>query len=375
MAETIRRRATQQAERTLGHMTSKATDMIDKAATMVANAPDRFRNLPESVKARVEGIPDNARKKADFLLTNIEAKQMLQDRLYDTEDHNEQEFLQRLADDPQLRKTVEQIVKPALNPTPVSADPMMKENGYINLGAGVSTFWKEMQQKTPIELEELEQLDNILMGIEMGLDKDLEPDTRKTMLKAVGFDQEQVDSLVPLSDYVEYEDRVKENIRAQMAEQMGLDPENLSPEDAAMVDMLAEDALMNAKLTVDPEEMEQGPDYEETYGYSMEEIHEMFGDEAAPEGMPSDAPVDDRYWDQYMEAPLDEMAEVYGGSMEENIQQYNEMMETYAQEQRGDLDLRPEDFDFANGYEPPQITDEDLAFAEAWAQEDGLGEL
>ena len=91
--------------------------------------------------------------------------------------------------------------------------------------------------------------------------------------------------------------------------------------------------------------------------------------------MPSDAPVDDGYWDQYMEAPLDEMAEVYGGSMEENIQQYNEMMETYAQEQRGDLDLRPEDFDFANGYEPPQITDEDLAFAEAWAQEEGLGEL
>lgn len=369
MARNLRERMTRQAERATGQMNQTAEAAIDKAADAIKHTPEALKAFPRAAKETAQNIPEHLKNKADLLMRNVEAKQMLEDRLLDREDYREKEFLERLATDPQMRKTVERILEPALNPTPVTADPLFQENGYINIGAGLSTFWNAMQEKTEIELDELEQLDNILMGIEAGLDKDMEPDTRKSMLAAVGFDQEQIDRLVPLSEYAEYEERIKDVMRAQVAEEMDLDPET----DGDLINDIVEDKIMNAKLAVDPEDLE-GPDYEETYGYSMQEIYEMFSEEPAPEEMPQDAPIDDTDWARYMEAPLEELEDIYNASPEENYQAYLDTMAAFEEEQRGDLDLRPEDFSFAE--EPPQfgITEDDLAFAEHWQEEDqGMG--
>ena len=127
------------------------------------------------------------------------------------------------------------------------------------------------------------------------------------MLKIAGLSEEQINELVPLSEYREYEDRVKEGIRAQVIADFGLDFENLSEQDELMVDAVVEDRIMATKLQVDPEEVSQGPTYEDTYGYSVQKIYEMFSEKPVPEGMPSDVPVDDAYWAQYMEEPLEEL--------------------------------------------------------------------
>lgn len=195
------------------------------------------------------------------------------------------------------------------------------------------------------------------------------------MLKIAGLSEEQINELVPLSEYREYEDRVKEGIRAQVIADFGLDFENLSEQDELMVDAVVEDRIMATKLQVDPEEVSQGPTYEDTYGYSVQKIYEMFSEKPVPEGMPSDVPVDDAYWAQYMEEPLEELQAIYDATPEENWEAYQQFMAEQEQEQQEFPTLTDADLAFAEEMGSQEISDEDLAFAEAWAREEGLGEL
>ena len=375
MARTLRDRAADQLRQRGEQIQAGAASAVDRAIDTVTSLPNHIRDIPKNIKHTAEGVKDSTLQRADLLLTTAQAKQMLKDRLYDTENHNEQDFVYALATDDQLRKTVRQLVEPVLNPTPVIADPMFKENSYINIGAGLSTFWHEIQQKTPIEMEEMVELDNILMSIEAGLDKDMEPETRKSMLKIAGLSEEQINELVPLSEYREYEDRVKEGVRAQVIADFGLDSENLSEQDELMVDAIVEDRIMATKLQVDPEEVNQGPTYEDTYGYSAQDLYEMFSDEPVPDDMPQDMPVDDGYWAQYMEGPLEELQDIYDAPPEENWAAYQQIMEEYQDTQQEFPTLTDADLAFAEEMGPQEISDEDLAFAEAWAREEGLGEL
>lgn len=375
MARTFRDRAADQLRQRGEQIQAGAASAVDRAVDTVTSLPNHIRDIPKNIKHTAEGVKDSTLQRADLLLTTAQAKQMLKDRLYDTENHNEQDFVYALATDEQLRKTVRQLVEPVLNPTPVIADPMFKENSYINIGAGLSTFWHEIQQKTPIEMEEMVELDNILMSIEAGLDKDMEPETRKSMLKIAGLSEEQINELVPLSEYREYEDRVKEGIRAQVIVDFGLDSENLSEQDELMVDAVVEDRIMATKLQVDPEEVNQGPTYEDTYGYSAQDLYEMFSEEPVPDDMPQDMPVDDAYWAQYMEGPLEELQDIYDAPPEENWAAYQQIMEEYQDTQQEFPTLTDADLAFAEEMSPQEISDEDLAFAEAWAREEGLGEL
>ena len=375
MARTLRDRAADQLRQRGEQIQAGAASAVDRAIDTVTSLPNHIRDIPKNIKHTAEGVKDSTLQRADLLLTTAQAKQMLKDRLYDTENHNEQDFVYALATDDQLRKTVRQLVEPVLNPTPVTADPMFKENSYINIGAGLSTFWHEIQQKTPIEIDEMVELDNILMSIEAGLDKDMEPETRKSMLKIAGLSKEQIDELVPQSDYVEYDDRVKEGIRAQVIADFGLDSENLSEQDELMVDAIVEDRIMATKLQVDPEEVNQGPTYEDTYGYSAQDLYEMFSDEPVPDDMPQDMPVDDGYWAQYMEGPLEELQDIYDAPPEENWAAYQQIMEEYQDTQQEFPTLTDADLAFAEEMNQQEISEEDLAFAESWAREEGLGEF
>lgn len=376
MARTYRDILKDEARRTASNVQGMASGVIDHAMDRIISAPGKAVD----VLGRASDTMDT---KLEVLRTTIDTKLLLRDRFreeiqvpeefgdLDTDAY----FAYRLATDANMRKTAQQLIQPVLNPTPVETIRTNTSNAYIDIGAGLSTYWQEIHKAVPIEIQEASEVENIIMNLEAGLDKNMEPDTRKLFLKEAGLTEDQVKELVPLSEYAAYEETQKEQIREQIRQEMG--GGELTEEEELLVDSLAEDRMMNQKLQADFDDpaLGNGPTYEDTYGVSAQDLYQMFGDpqEPLPEEMPfggENVPVDDPSWAQYLEHPMEELQEIYDGSIEENMAMYEQLAADMAREQEELPVLTDADLAGLDAMAPHlEISDADLEFAQQWAAE------
>lgn len=344
-----------------------------------------LKNAPNVAKEHIQQAAEAMTTRVEVLHTTLEAKTLLRDRLLS--EVSDEDFAFRLAEDPNLRICVQQLTQQVLQPTPVEHIRTNRSNLNLDIAAGVSAFWETMNEATPVELSEAIEIENILMSVEAGLDKDMEPETRKSMLYAAGMTKEQVNTLVPITDYVDYETRIKEQVQTQIQTQMGLSDAELNEErNQLLLDSLVEDAMLHEKLQLEEPSLSE-PTYEETYGMSAETLYTLFGDEN-PEtdyqiipGSGEQIPLDDSAWEQNLEDvhAMQNLQELYGYPIEEQeqmIQEYESFLAAEAQ-QRQQEEAFP---DFADAlaamgdFPPQEITEEDLAALDAMRQEeDGLG--
>lgn len=124
---------------------AKAKDMGHKAAKLsddvwqkYADAKDRRQVLREA-KLYVE----------NYMLGNIEPS----------------EFADMMAYDDRLRYTVSDLCRMRLEPVTLDVE---RGNGYVDVGAGVKTFWTEIKVPLPSETNAARDLYNISLGIEAG---------------------------------------------------------------------------------------------------------------------------------------------------------------------------------------------------------------
>ena len=376
MARTYRDILKDEARRTASNVQGMASGVIDHAMDRIISAPGKAVD----VLGRASDTMDT---KLEVLRTTIDTKLLLRDRFreeiqvpeelgdLDTDAY----FAYRLATDANMRKTAQQLIQPVLNPTPVETIRTNTSNAYIDIGAGLSAYWQEIHKAVPIEIQEASEVENIIMNLEAGLDKNMEPDTRKLFLKEAGLTEDQVKELVPLSEYAAYEETQKEQIREQIRQEMG--GGELTEEEELLVDSLAEDRMMNQKLQADFDDpaLGNGPTYEDTYGVSVQDLYQMFGDpqEPLPEEMPfggENVPVDDPSWAQYLEHPMEELQEIYDGSIEENMAMYEQLAADMVREQEELPVLTDADLAGLDAMAPHlEISDADLEFAQQWAAE------
>lgn len=202
---------------------------------------DFIADLPVRTADHAERVRTNMTSKAEVVATTIEAKILLEDRLMGEID--DAEFAYRMAQDDNLRKTVKLLTQQVLDSDPKQIEPMVN-GSFLNFRAGISTFWEEMQRKTPIERENAVEIEQVLLNLESGFDEDIAPDTRKLFLKEAGLTSEQVEDFVPLSEYIIYEtkmmDQVRDQVRADL--DMGTD-QPLSEAEQLVVDAVSEDRM------------------------------------------------------------------------------------------------------------------------------------
>ena len=202
---------------------------------------DFIADLPVRTADHAERVRMNMTSKAEVVATTIEAKILLEDRLMGEID--DAEFAYRMAQDDNLRKTVKLLTQQVLDSDPKQIEPTV-DGSFLNFRAGISTFWEEMQRKTPIERENAVEIEQVLLNLESGFDEDIAPDTRKLFLKEAGLTSEQVEDFVPLSEYIIYEtkmmDQVRDQVRADL--DMGTD-QPLSEAEQLVVDAVSEDRM------------------------------------------------------------------------------------------------------------------------------------
>lgn len=224
-------------------MASLARRGMGSASDLAASAVDMVSDIPAQAAGRMETAATNMTSKAQVVATTIEAKIMLEDRLMD--DMDDEVFAYQLTQDENLRKTMHLLTQQILNPDPVvsaSSAPQRPNGSFLNIGAGISTFWEEVQKKTPIEIEDAARIERILMDIDAGLDPDMAPDTRKLFLKDAGLTTEQLEELVPLSEYIIYETKMMDQVKEEVQEDLGLNTgRTLSEGEQQVVDSLARD--------------------------------------------------------------------------------------------------------------------------------------
>ena len=335
---------------------------INTVAQSAASAVDTITKAPVRTVEAAQNIKHTMTTKMEVLSTTIEAKLLMEEHLLGQVEDDA--FAYELAQNENLRKTMNQLAQQILQPTPVEQNPFEHGNRYINLGAGLSTFWAEMQKKVPIEVEDAAKIENILMSINAGMDKELEPDTRKLFFRKAGMAAEQVEEFVPLSDYVTFENNLKDQMRDEVMEELGISGREPSEEEQLLIDSMAEDRMFGMKLAADTSGTAEDyePTYEDTYGISAQDMYEMFADDDAPEITDGDnVKLDDPSWHESMESYHAEDAyfEMLGNSVAENMEELA-MLEAEAIAMNSDLALSDADLNFVP---TPEITDADFAFA------------
>lgn len=342
----------------------------------------KLQELPGKAYESVGQIKEQMTTRVEVMQTTLEAKTMIRDHLM--ESISDEEFAYRLAQNENLRKSMQQLTQQVLHPTPVEHIRSNHGNPYVDIGAGVSAFWDTVRQATPVELSEASEIENILMSVEAGLDKDMEPDTRKSMLAAAGMTTDQIKELVPLSAYVEYENHIKDTVREQIRTEMGLSEAEMAEErNQLLLEFLTEDAMMNGKLQIDDEAADYEPTYEDMYGMSAESLYDLFGESDVSETQVADGtnvPVDDASWGQYLEEShaMEHLQELYDMSVEEHQELLSDY-ESYLMQEAQQMEQTEEplqDFEDAlaqmDDFPPQEITDADLEVLAAMQEDDML---
>lgn len=343
----------------------------------------KLQKLPGKAYESVGQIKEQMTTRVEVMQTTLEAKTMIRDRLL--ESISDDEFAYRLAQNENLRKSMQQLTQQVLHPTPVEHIRSNHGNPYVDIGAGVSAFWDTVRQATPVELSEASEIENILMSVEAGLDKEMEPDTRKSMLAIAGMTTDQINELVPISAYVEYETHIKDAVREQIRTEMGLSEAEMNEErNQLLLESLTEDAMMNGKLQIDAEVADYEPTYEDMYGMSAESLYDLFGesdvsDASVPTSDGANVPIDDASWGQYLEDShaMEHLQELYDMSVDEHQELLSDY-ESYLMQEAEQIEQMDEHlpaFEDAlaqmDDFPPQEITDADLE-ALASMQEDDM---
>lgn len=307
--------------------------------------------------------------KIEILQSNIRTKTLISNFAHDKIDTAELAY--ELACDEEMRTTAHVLTQKILNPTPLDSLKTERTNRYIDIGMGLSALWDELRIPTEDAVDTAIVLDNVLMNLNMGLDKDIKPNMRKDFLQRVGLSDEQVDTLVPLSDYVEFEYRVREDIRAMHMERLGLNlVDNIDAADEEMLNSLVEDSMamddVSLQIPADRlfDEYGNPKTYDEYYGLSAEEMYQEF----------SIGEVEDLdYYPEYVQTwtvneyddmyeSLAEFHRIHEDTIEANTAELESLLQD-AQQAQAPIQLSFDDLADLE-YDAPELSDEDLASLE-----------
>lgn len=309
--------------------------------------PETHRNIYQKMKDTEDArkVNPHIKSKTEALYLTIKAKDMLERRLRG--EIEDREFAYELATDEKLRITTNNLVQQVLHPTPIEVIHGRPDQ-FVDIAAGVSTFWKEMHNEIPIKIENAAAVENVIMNINAGLDIDMEPDVRKTFLKEAGIEADKLAEFVPLQDYIIYENNLKDMVRLQIMNEMGVSSEELSENDELLIDSMTEDRMFSQKIVMDEEASTvHEPTYEEIYGISAQDMYEMFAEDKSGVTVPThgdNVSVDDAEWSHVMEMAGAEDAynDMLNASIEENMAAF---YDAYLEEQSAGLNF---DLDFVN---------------------------
>lgn len=131
------------------------------------NIYDMMRAKAKEMGHPIAKLPNNVWQKymdiQDDRSTLREAKLYIEN--YMMGNLNPAEFAQIMAEDDNLRYTISDLCRMRLEP--VDFD-VQRNNSYIDVGAGVKTFWKEIRVPLPSEVDAAWDIRNINYGIEAG---------------------------------------------------------------------------------------------------------------------------------------------------------------------------------------------------------------
>lgn len=219
------------------------------------------------------------------------------------------DFAYQMAQDEDMRKTALNLTQKVLQPTPLKHLKVDRTNLYIDVGMGVSAFWDEIRTKTKLEVETASNVENILMNVEAGMDKDMEPNTRKMFLSEVGLNEEQIDELVPISDYVMYDEKIKDIKRERVIDQY-----NLGEGDEDLIESLVADQAMDDEIA---DAYESSASYDDIYGMSASDMYNAF-----PQDDYHDVDISEHFTEDtpnYLQYPIDELNRIYSDTMTNNM--------------------------------------------------------
>lgn len=132
------------------------------------NVYDMLRAKAEAMGHKAANLPDEIWQKfydkRDERAVLNEAKLYVENYMMGNIDAVE--FAQVMAEDDRLRYTISDLCRTRLEAT--EFDMPERNNGYIDVGAGIKTFWAEIKVPLPSEIEAAKDLRNIYFGIEAG---------------------------------------------------------------------------------------------------------------------------------------------------------------------------------------------------------------
>lgn len=142
-------------------------DMAENMAAMPRNMCDMLRAKAESMGHAAKNLPDSVwnryvdmqDKSALLFDAKLYVEQYMMGNL------NPQEFANMMAEDDKLRYTISDLCRMRLEP--VTPD-IQRNDRYVDVGAGIKTFWTEIRVPLPSELDAARDIRNINFGIEAG---------------------------------------------------------------------------------------------------------------------------------------------------------------------------------------------------------------
>lgn len=226
-------------------------------------------------------------KKQRVLEKNLKAKNLIHDFSLGKVDR--QEFLESLLYDENLAKTMTNIVDRVVKPKPVHAIGFGQDRPrhHIDLGLGLSTFWQEMKKKDPKTLDKASQLQELLEHVSVASDNTLAPEIRRSSCAFMGLSKEGIDRYLPIQEEVMFHQKMLNQVKDEVIDVLGIDPENISEEQQLMLNDKMEDMFAHAetgKQSVSSVyEDFLGDDkrtYEDAYGITKEDMYRTFAPHA-----------------------------------------------------------------------------------------------
>ena len=131
----------------------------------VMNMYDMLREKAKSMGHAAAKLPDSVWQ--NYLDMQDDRAALREAKLY-VENYmmgnlNPAEFARVMAEDDKLRYTISDLCQMRLEPVPLD---IQRNNSYIDVGAGIKTFWTEVRVPLPSELDAARDISNINHGIE-----------------------------------------------------------------------------------------------------------------------------------------------------------------------------------------------------------------
>lgn len=141
--------------------------VADEMTAAPHNIYDMLRDKAKSMSHAAAKLPDDVWQK--FVDVKTAQGNLMQAKLY-VENYmmgniKPSEFAQIMAEDDALRYTISDLCRERLEPVELNVE---RNDRYVDVGAGIKTFWTEIRVPLPSEVEAARDLRNIYFGIEAG---------------------------------------------------------------------------------------------------------------------------------------------------------------------------------------------------------------